>query len=60
MDLFPPRCRANLLTDLDGQISRTISKFWCSVNQLVSMTISTIDIIIIIHVSAKLASHDIT
>jgi len=61
MDLFPPRCRANRLTDLDEVEFRERfrnSSVPVFVHDLVSMTISSIDMNI--HVYAKLAGHDVT
>ena len=59
MDLFPPRRRANRLTDSDEV--KFCAQFHNSsvfVNDLVSMTISSIDMNI--HVYAKPAGYDVT
>ena len=62
MDLFPPRRRANRLTDLD-EVTHTVMKSSFAhdfvipvfVNDMVSMTIRSIDMNI--HVYVKLAGH---
>jgi len=61
VDLFPRRRHANPLTHLD-EVSCTISRFRCFVNNLVCMTMKLVksSTDMNIHVYAKLTSHDIT